>query len=288
MQRSDISTSAPTAVAPMRGLTPARALAPLLTPAAPPAGRRPAPTAAVPLRRPAPTVAARNSRPGSPGAAPAVQRAVAPHAPAGRAVPLLAVAQAAAAAGSAAAPPTGAARTAPSRPPQPLSQPSAYPGPAVVQRQAVAAPRTAKPSGSARSSAASPSPGNTALASFVTPAAPAPTPVPVSVQRAFEGILPSPAKTTTAVSTVSAHSTSHASAGSSGSGSDKGPPPSYSESEDLPEYSAVAEGQLDPRSLTDFQLDELTHRLIGRITRLVRTELRLDRERIGKLRDPRR
>ncbi|TQE36902.1 extensin, partial [Streptomyces ipomoeae] len=43
----------------------------------------------------------------------------------------------------------------------------------------------------------------------------------------------------------------------------------------------------DPRSLTDFQLDELTHKLTGRITRLLRTELRLDRERIGKLRDPR-
>ncbi|OQD52341.1 hypothetical protein BM536_035845, partial [Streptomyces phaeoluteigriseus] len=42
-----------------------------------------------------------------------------------------------------------------------------------------------------------------------------------------------------------------------------------------------------PRALTDFQLDELTHRLTGRITRLLRTELRLDRERIGRLRDPR-
>ncbi|NBM20150.1 hypothetical protein GUY61_32300 [Streptomyces sp. GC420] len=43
----------------------------------------------------------------------------------------------------------------------------------------------------------------------------------------------------------------------------------------------------DARSLTDGQLDELTHRLIGPLTRLLRTELRLDRERIGKLRDPR-
>ncbi|MEU2878640.1 MULTISPECIES: hypothetical protein [Streptomyces] len=40
--------------------------------------------------------------------------------------------------------------------------------------------------------------------------------------------------------------------------------------------------------MTDFQLDELVHRIIGRVTRLIRTELRLDRERIGKLRDPRR
>ncbi|MFJ8630812.1 hypothetical protein [Streptomyces sp. NPDC093568] len=43
----------------------------------------------------------------------------------------------------------------------------------------------------------------------------------------------------------------------------------------------------DPRSLTDFQLDDLTHRLVGRITRHLRTELRLDRERVGRLRDPR-
>lgn len=55
-----------------------------------------------------------------------------------------------------------------------------------------------------------------------------------------------------------------------------------------PEYTEVSEGAFDPRTLTDFQLDELAHRLIGRITRLIRTELRLDRERIGKLRDPRR
>ncbi len=65
-------------------------------------------------------------------------------------------------------------------------------------------------------------------------------------------------------------------------------PPPYTPGEPPPEYTAVDEGRFDPRSLTDFQLDELTHRLIGRITRLIRTELRLDRERIGKLRDPRR
>ncbi|WP_433890285.1 hypothetical protein [Streptomyces sp. CA-111067] len=55
-----------------------------------------------------------------------------------------------------------------------------------------------------------------------------------------------------------------------------------------PEYTAVPAGGFDPRDLTDFQLDELVHRIIGRVTRLIRTELRLDRERIGKLRDPRR
>lgn len=55
----------------------------------------------------------------------------------------------------------------------------------------------------------------------------------------------------------------------------------------LPGYTAVPEGGLDPRKLTEFQLDELVHRIIGRITRLVRAELRMDRERIGRLRDPR-
>ncbi|QLH23634.1 hypothetical protein [Streptomyces sp. Rer75] len=44
----------------------------------------------------------------------------------------------------------------------------------------------------------------------------------------------------------------------------------------------------DARTLTDGQFDELVHRLIGPLTRLLRTEFRLDRERIGKLRDPRR
>ncbi|WP_433328663.1 hypothetical protein [Spirillospora sp. CA-294931] len=75
-----------------------------------------------------------------------------------------------------------------------------------------------------------------------------------------------------------------------GSGSRGEPPPGYSESGPgggLPGYVAVPAGGFDPRALTDFQLDELTHRLTGRITRLLRTELRLDRERIGRLRDPR-
>ncbi|POX42230.1 hypothetical protein C3486_05695 [Streptomyces sp. Ru73] len=47
-------------------------------------------------------------------------------------------------------------------------------------------------------------------------------------------------------------------------------------------------GGFDARELTDGQVDELTHRLIGPLTRLLRHELRLDRERIGRVRDPRR
>ncbi|NGO72248.1 hypothetical protein [Streptomyces boncukensis] len=54
-----------------------------------------------------------------------------------------------------------------------------------------------------------------------------------------------------------------------------------------PGYTRVPAGAFDPKYLTDFQLDELAHQLIGRITRLIRTELRMDRERIGRLRDDR-
>ncbi|MCS0637526.1 extensin [Streptomyces sp. LP05-1] len=74
------------------------------------------------------------------------------------------------------------------------------------------------------------------------------------------------------------------------------PPPPYAvddpapraEAAPPPAYTAVRPGGFDPRELTEFQLDELAHRIIGRVTRLLRTELRLDRERIGRLRDPRR
>ncbi|MCA1219767.1 hypothetical protein LCE31_15410, partial [Streptomyces sp. 8L] len=47
-------------------------------------------------------------------------------------------------------------------------------------------------------------------------------------------------------------------------------------------------GEFDARHLTDSQVDELLHRLVGPLTRMLRTEFRLDRERVGKLRDPRR
>ncbi|GHC56084.1 hypothetical protein GCM10010349_23320 [Streptomyces flavofungini] len=70
-----------------------------------------------------------------------------------------------------------------------------------------------------------------------------------------------------------------------------GAPPPYSAvapGAPPPAYTRVPKGTFDPKDLTDFQLDELTHRMIGRITRLIRTELRMDRERIGRLRDDRR
>ncbi|MFC4650981.1 extensin, partial [Streptomyces mangrovi] len=88
------------------------------------------------------------------------------------------------------------------------------------------------------------------------PPPPPPPPPQRPTSRAAAASGPDPASTTSAASAASAKSPA-------------GPAP------------------FDPRSLTDFQLDELTHRLTGRITRLLRTELRLDRERIGRLRDPR-
>ncbi|MEU1556136.1 extensin [Streptomyces scabiei] len=109
------------------------------------------------------------------------------------------------------------------------------------------------------------------------PPAPAPPPsaTPTPVQRAPQiPLRPTPATTTSAVSPVTASATSAASSATTPAKTSRTstPPPG---------------APFDPRTLTDFQLDELTHKLIGRITRLVRTELRLDRERIGRLRDPR-
>jgi hypothetical protein len=87
----------------------------------------------------------------------------------------------------------------------------------------------------------------------------------------------------------------------SGGGGGKQPPPPYTPfAGSPPAYSptaghahtgsegAPATAGFDARKLKDEQVDELTHRLIGPLTRMLRTELRLDRERIGRLRDPRR
>ncbi|MFH9824160.1 extensin [Streptomyces bobili] len=101
-----------------------------------------------------------------------------------------------------------------------------------------------------------------------------PAPPPSRATPTTHPIQRTPAPTTPAPTPAPAHA--HADA-----------PPPYSESPPPPAYSEVPQGGFDPRALTDFQLDELTHRLTGRITRLLRTELRLDRERVGRLRDPR-
>ncbi|MEU9365916.1 hypothetical protein AB0D71_14400 [Streptomyces avermitilis] len=74
-----------------------------------------------------------------------------------------------------------------------------------------------------------------------------------------------------------------------------GPPPAYSPNEPSASHSAGEEAlpaytplDFNPRALTPGQIDELTHKMAGPIVRLLRTELRLERERIGRLRDPRR
>jgi hypothetical protein len=60
------------------------------------------------------------------------------------------------------------------------------------------------------------------------------------------------------------------------------------EEEPPPAYTAIADGGFDPRDLTDFQLDALVRRLFDPLSQMLRTDLRHERERVGRLRDPRR
>ncbi|GGM03646.1 hypothetical protein GCM10010129_53870 [Streptomyces fumigatiscleroticus] len=126
------------------------------------------------------------------------------------------------------------------------------------------------------------------------PAAPlAPTPAAPAVQRGpLPVTAPAPPAAPAAAPVVQrvpgAHATAASPPGSPPPYSEGAPPPAYSPGAAAPPaYTEVPRNAFNPRDLTDFQLDELTHRLTGRITRLLRTELRLDRERIGRLRDPR-
>ncbi|MFE6129361.1 extensin [Streptomyces sp. NPDC056437] len=263
MERKATTTPAPPPAAPVRALTPARALTSAVPPPAAPAVQRRATPAAVPLRRPGPAL----DRPEPTGAGPAVQRSAA--------LGARPAAQRLTAAGPTPTTPAPSPTPFAGRP-APMSQaptrPRAPRVPAVVQRHA--------------SGAAAAAPAHTA-ATTTDAAAPTPalTSAPVPVQRDPKNpLLPTPA-----VAPVTASRTTSGGSGSSASGSTGDPPGRDTAAGELPPaYTPVAKGQFDPRSLTDFQLDELTHKLIGRITRLIRTELRLDRERIGKLRDPRR
>jgi hypothetical protein len=107
------------------------------------------------------------------------------------------------------------------------------------------------------------------------------------------------------VTPVVARRSGGGSAGASDEGGRYDPPPPYSppyNPSSSPPYSRPAgltsapgvddsvsvTSRFDARKLKDAQVDELTHKLIGPLTRMLRTELRLDRERIGRLRDPRR
>ncbi|KIF75169.1 hypothetical protein QR77_17040, partial [Streptomyces sp. 150FB] len=131
-----------------------------------------------------------------------------------------------------------------------------------------------------------------------------PIPLPVqrvpstpSVAKAMSGLnaFLSPARAAAPVVTpVVAHrSTNGGGSGKSGgsSGGRNDPPPPYSaiagQTHKASDSTPATTG-FDARKLKDEQVDELTHKLIGPLTRLLRTELRLDRERIGRLRDPRR
>jgi hypothetical protein len=244
-----------------------------MPPAAPPVVQRGATPGAVPLRRPAP----QHSTPQAPASAPAVQRLSADKRERPRTTP---------------APLPGSPPALPHPPP---SRPSALPTPPVIQRSPLR-PRTPPPS-QAQSQPQSPNPPNPPNPPTNGPQPATPAPKPTPLQR--NPLHPTPAHTTTAVSPVTAHrtppgptaqtQTAAAAAAATTATAKAATPtnPSAGTSDAPPEYVAIPKGQFDPRALSDFQLDELTHRLIGRITRLVRTELRLDRERIGRLRDPR-
>ncbi|SCD65654.1 hypothetical protein GA0115251_117131, partial [Streptomyces sp. TverLS-915] len=146
---------------------------------------------------------------------------------------------------------------------------------------AVARPFPARPLPVPSSTAATPAPEeNTAPPAPPAPkekAPPAPTPVPLAVQRAAAQ-LPTSARTTTPPQSPTVQRRAAPL-----------PPPGEprTETKRTGEPAPAPGTSFDPRALNDFQLDELTHRLTGRITRLLRTELRLDRERVGRLRDPR-
>ncbi|WP_328537637.1 hypothetical protein [Streptomyces sp. NBC_00344] len=161
-------------------------------------------------------------------------------------------------------------------PVRPLSGTARQDAPVVTPRAAAAAPPVALPVQRAPGTPSSHAPAPPRLLKPATPAAPVVSPVTVP-------------------------------AGGTGSGGNSGAPPPYTErAESPPPYSRRPPPRnsnggtrhvrsqdgpgagFDARKLSDGQVDELTHRLIGPLTRLLRTELRMDRERIGRLRDPRR
>ncbi|MEV0305549.1 extensin [Streptomyces prasinus] len=201
-------------------------------------------------------------------------------------------------------PPPSSAASAPRAPhaPVPLRAPAAY-APALpvsalssappVQRATTTAPSSVIPFPTAPSPTAAPS-----VTRLHAPAAPVLPDLPVPVQRSVPTALKSFWKKLTG-------SPASSTQGPPPSSTPGTPPPPNTPAEPPPPYTPGppppyslhgphpggggphSARSFDPRDLSDAQLDELTHRLIGPITRLLRTELRMDRERIGRLRDPR-
>ncbi|MGW1754211.1 extensin [Streptomyces mirabilis] len=170
-------------------------------------------------------------------------------------------------------------------PAQPTSSTSPTPKAAVPLNATPAAPPVPLPV--QRSSAVPPVPlvpSGTAPTTITTPATPAVPPALPSVQRDVNPT--SPPAYSPASPPVTPPPPSGPPPPYSATEPPRRPLPSHAEREEAPPtYTAV---DFDARSLTQGQIDELTHKLSGPITRLLRTELRLERERIGKLRDPRR
>ncbi|MHA6761773.1 hypothetical protein [Streptacidiphilus sp. PAMC 29251] len=116
------------------------------------------------------------------------------------------------------------------------------------------------------------------------------TPATPSVPNLISGLISPARRAEPQVTPAVAYRSSSRSGGGGAGASRNGPPPPYSPPPTAQVTPGVDEvtSRFDARKLKDAQVDELTHKLIGPLTRLLRTELRLDRERIGKLRDPRR
>ncbi|WP_370104927.1 hypothetical protein [Streptacidiphilus sp. BW17] len=187
---------------------------------------------------------------------------------------------------------------------------AAAPAPAVhtpaahVASPALSRPAPVRPVSLASPVTAPPVPQSVSRAPQSAPSGPPAPPAPLPVQRTPQGpparsannallsLISPPRTAAPRVSPVTAKADT-----ASGSRTKRDPalPQSYTAppTVDLPPpYTSIDPQQIteafDPRMLKESQVDELTHRLIGPLTRLLRMELRFDRERSGRLRDNRR
>ncbi|MGW1838098.1 hypothetical protein, partial [Streptomyces sp. NPDC002067] len=201
---------------------------------------------------------------------------------------------------------------APRRPPVPLPAASGGRPPAVPAVQRKAAPVTPRPAPVVAPvppvvpSAAGPAPVVRAPAQPRTGAAPAappvPAPFPATVQRAPEQD-GSSQRARLEKGGSDAHDAAKALAVTAKSapaepereqGREQQPLRTSARNRHLPKEKSAKRsakqegGGFDARNLTDGQVDELVHRLVGLLIPRLKAEFRHDRERIGRLRDPRR